>query len=53
MAKIKGDMETKEITIPQGWEIDKVEDNKVFLKESKKELPKTMVVEFTIKEINV
>ena len=31
----------KEIIIPQGWEIDKVEDNKVILKESKKELPKT------------
>lgn len=35
------DMETKEIIIPQGWEIDKVEGNKVILKESKKELPKT------------
>lgn len=35
------DMETKEIIIPQGWEIDKVEDNKIILKESKKELPKT------------
>lgn len=35
------DMETKEIIIPQGWEIDKVEDNKVILKESKEELPKT------------
>lgn len=34
-------METKEIIIPQGWKIDKVEDNKVILKESKKELPKT------------
>lgn len=34
------DMETKEIIIPQGWEIDKVEDNKIILKESKKELPK-------------
>lgn len=31
----------KEIILPQGWEIDKVEDNKVILKESKKELPKT------------
>ena len=31
----------KEIIIPQGWEIDKVEDNKVIIKESKKELPKT------------
>ena len=41
MAKIKGDMETKEIILPQGWEIDKVEDNKVIIKESKKELPKT------------
>lgn len=35
------DMETKEIIIPQGWEIDKVKGNKVILKESKKELPKT------------
>lgn len=35
------DMETKEIIIPQGWEIDKVEGNKVILKEGKKELPKT------------
>ena len=34
-------MKTKEIIIPQGWEIDKVEDNKVIIKESKKELPKT------------
>ena len=35
-------METKEIIIPQGWEIDKVEDNKIILKkESNKELPKT------------
>ena len=35
------DMEQKEIIIPQGWEIDKVDDNKIILKESKKELPKT------------
>lgn len=41
MAKIKGDMETKEISIPQGWEVYKIEDNKIILKESKKELPKT------------
>lgn len=34
-------METKEIIIPDGWEIEKVEDNKVILKESKKELTKT------------
>lgn len=33
-------METKEIILPQGWEIDKVEDNKIILKESNKELPK-------------
>ena len=39
MAKIKGDMETKEIIIPQGWEIDEVRGNKIIL--SKKELPKT------------
>ena len=37
----KGDMETKEIIIPQGWKIDKVEDNKILLKKNKKELPKT------------
>ena len=35
------DMETKEMIIPQGWEIDKVDDNKILLKKSKKELPKT------------
>jgi len=34
-------METKEIIIPQGWEVDKVEGNKIILKESEKELPKT------------
>lgn len=34
-------MKTKEIIIPQGWEIDKVEDNKIILKENNKELPKT------------
>lgn len=33
------DMETKEIIIPQGWEIDEVKGNKIIL--SKKELPKT------------
>ena len=33
-------METKEIIIPQGWEIDEVRGNKIILKESKKELPK-------------
>lgn len=31
----------KEIILPQGWEIDKVEDNKIILKKSKEELPKT------------
>lgn len=41
MAKIKGDMETKEIIIPQGWEIDEVRGNKIILMESKKELPET------------
>lgn len=35
------DMETKEIIIPQGWEIDEVRGNKIILMESKKELPKT------------
>ena len=34
-------MEQKEIIIPQGWEVNKVEGNKIILKESKKELPKT------------
>ena len=33
------DMGTKEIIIPQGWEIDEVRGNKIIL--SKKELPKT------------
>lgn len=33
------DMKTKEIIIPQGWEIDEVRGNKIIL--SKKELPKT------------
>ena len=32
-------METKEIIIPQGWEIDEVRGNKIILMESKKELP--------------
>ena len=35
------DMETKEIIIPQGWEIDEVRGNKIILMKSKKELPKT------------
>lgn len=34
-------MNTKEIVLPEGWEIDKVENNKIILKESKKDLPKT------------
>ena len=34
-------MGTKEIIIPQGWEIDEVRGNKIILMESKKELPKT------------
>ena len=34
-------METKEMIIPQGWEIDKVKGNKIILKEDKKYLPKT------------
>ena len=34
-------MEQKEIIIPQGWEVDKVEGNKIILKEDKKYLPKT------------
>ena len=41
MAKIKGDLEAKEISIPQGWEVYKIEDKKIILKESKKVLPKT------------
>ena len=35
------DMKTKEIIIPQGWEIDEVRGNKIILMESKKELPET------------
>lgn len=34
-------MNTKEFVFPEGWEIDKIENNKIILKESKKELPKT------------
>ena len=34
-------MKTKEMIIPQGWEIDKVDGNKIILKEDKKYLPKT------------
>ena len=34
-------METKEMIIPQGWEIGKVDGNKIILKEDKKYLPKT------------
>lgn len=34
-------MEQKKITLPKGWEIDKVEGNEIILKESKNELPKT------------
>lgn len=30
-----------EIVIPDGWEVEKVEGNKIILKEKKKELPKT------------
>lgn len=35
------DMETKEIVLPEGWEVDKIENGKIVLKEIKKELPKT------------
>lgn len=35
------DMKTKEIVLPEGWEVDKIENGKVILKESKKELLKT------------
>lgn len=34
-------MKTKKIIIPKGWEIDKVKNGEIILKESKKELPKT------------
>lgn len=34
-------MEQKKITIPKGWDIDKVTDNEIILKESSKELPKS------------
>lgn len=37
----KEDMKTKKIVLPEGWEIDKVENGEIILKESKKELPKT------------
>lgn len=35
------DMETKKIVIPEGWEVDKVENGEIILKNAKKELPKT------------
>lgn len=35
------DMKTKEIVLPEGWEVDKIENGKIVLKETKKELPKT------------
>ena len=34
-------METKEIILPQGWEIEKIENGKIILKEGVKKLPKT------------
>lgn len=34
-------METKEIILPDGWEIDKAEGNKIILKDSKKKLATT------------
>ena len=34
-------MEQKEIILPQGWKIDKVDGNKIILKEDKEKLPKT------------
>ena len=37
--KIEMKEETKTIEIPEGWEFDKVNDGKIFLKEKKKELP--------------
>ncbi len=35
------DMEVHKIVIPEGWEIDKVKNGEIILKEAKKELPKT------------
>lgn len=32
-------METKQIVLPEGWEVDKIENGKVILKESKNDLP--------------
>lgn len=34
-------METKQIVLPKGWEVDKIENGKIILKESKKDLPNT------------
>lgn len=34
-------MEVKKIIIPEGWEIEKIENGEIILKETKKELPKT------------
>lgn len=33
-------MEQKKITLPEGWEVDKIENGEIILKESEKELPK-------------
>lgn len=37
----KGNMKETKIKLPEGWEIDRVENGEIILKESKKELPKT------------
>lgn len=34
-------METKEIILPDGWEVKEVKGNKIILKEKEKKLPKT------------
>lgn len=35
------DKKLTKITIPEGWEVDKIQNGEIILKESKKELPKT------------
>lgn len=34
-------METKELILPEGWEVKEVVDNKIIIREKEKELPKT------------
>lgn len=39
-------MKTQVIQLPEGWKIDKIENNKIILKESKEQFPKTWEICF-------